>query len=372
MFRDLFINASILTSFVSIISQVFRNSGLSKTSPVKHRIISGIIWGLLGVLLMEFGLRPLPTVIVDFRNIAIILSAYYGGFISVAVTGLIIGLVRILGYGVTEASRAAVIMMVFIIIGTGIIAQVKMVYWKKWTYMNALCLILSSILFFTVITDRRILVDVLLSFWVSTFILGLFIFFYTQLLFSYGKQYRKWKVEAVKDFLTGLYNVRQFKRVFTEQASAAVEHKKAFSLLMIDIDFFKKVNDTYGHAEGDNVLKVVSALLLKVCRGSDQVFRVGGEELAVLLSNCGSKKAMEVAERIRKTIASYQFFSSENKPYKITVSIGVATYPDSVPDPDKMIALADNALYEAKRTGRNRAVQVSPIKARLTNKKSEV
>lgn len=124
--------------------------------------------------------------------------------------------------------------------------------------------------------------------------------------------------------------------------------------MAIDIDFFKKVNDTYGHAAGDAVLKQLGEVLLRACRGVDFVARVGGEEFAIILPDCDGSQAVEIGERVRRGVEMHSFILPDEKMINITVSIGACCYPDSVEEIDEVKKRADDALYRAKHEGRNR------------------
>jgi diguanylate cyclase (GGDEF)-like protein len=125
---------------------------------------------------------------------------------------------------------------------------------------------------------------------------------------------------------------------------------------MLDIDHFKKVNDTYGHLCGDEILKGLATLIKSCLRSMDIVARYGGEEFAVLLPETNGPEAYQTAERIRRSVEETTFMGTEAG-LKVTVSQGVATYPSmDIHDRQEMIAKADGALYEAKETGRNKAI----------------
>jgi diguanylate cyclase (GGDEF)-like protein len=158
---------------------------------------------------------------------------------------------------------------------------------------------------------------------------------------------------AITDELTGLYSQRHFRNVM-EKKFALYEHfGEKMTLLMIDIDNFKKINDTYGHPAGDRVLKEVGHCLRASTRDEDTDFRYGGEEFAVILPATGSKGGSFVAERIRAMIAGNAFMV-EDRRLDVTVSIGVASCPEHAATIRDMIVAADKALYEAKRAGKNR------------------
>lgn len=161
---------------------------------------------------------------------------------------------------------------------------------------------------------------------------------------------------AITDALTGLYNRRKFHDTLTSEFERAKRYATPFSLIMIDIDHFKRVNDNYGHNAGDAVLKVVSSLILKSVREIDTASRFGGEEFMVVLPNTDISNAKVVAERMLVSIARYPF---PNINEAITVSIGIGGMPDSnIKNEDQVIRCADIALYRAKQSGRNR-VEVS-------------
>lgn len=152
---------------------------------------------------------------------------------------------------------------------------------------------------------------------------------------------------AVRDEKTGLYNHRFFKNIFSIELEKAKRGKK-LSLIIIDIDFFKKINDTYGHLVGDKMIKALADLLKESFRKSDVIARFGGEEFFIMLPNTSINKAKIVAERIRKKV-----LKSKLKKYKITISLGVAEYKKA-DNFQRIEERADKALYKAKKEGRNR------------------
>lgn len=163
--------------------------------------------------------------------------------------------------------------------------------------------------------------------------------------------FQKYKQESTKDFLTGLNNVRRFDVLINEVIEHSESRNEQLSLLMLDIDHFKKINDTFGHSIGDDVLKELAYVIAGSCRSEDIVSRVGGEEFCAILPNCTVGKALEIAERIRIAVENHIF---TDKKLRITISIGVANYPKTVHSIHSIIEEADKALYNSKRTGRNK------------------
>ncbi|HBG92739.1 MAG: hypothetical protein A2X54_08900 [Nitrospirae bacterium GWF2_44_13] len=166
---------------------------------------------------------------------------------------------------------------------------------------------------------------------------------------------------ATTDGLTGLLNHRVFQEKLSEELKKLSRYSEPTSLLLADIDFFKKINDTYGHPSGDLVLKEVSNIIREAIRDIDMPARYGGEEFAAILPRTDSKGAMNIAERLRKAVMSASF-SSDTSQLKVTLSIGIATTPSDAKTKEELIEKADEALYYAKHNGRNRSVLWNEIK----------
>jgi diguanylate cyclase (GGDEF)-like protein len=160
---------------------------------------------------------------------------------------------------------------------------------------------------------------------------------------------------ALRDGLTGLYNHRYFQEILEVELNRGLRYEHPLSLLLIDIDFFKKVNDLYGHPAGDHVLRAVSRLLVKLVRHSDIVARYGGEEFAVIMPETGSRGARVIAQRLRRGIGQEQI-DYKDQSISVTISIGLATSDGNNTSTGRkeLIELSDRALYRAKQNGRNR------------------
>lgn len=175
---------------------------------------------------------------------------------------------------------------------------------------------------------------------------------------------------TLRDGLTGLYNHRYFQERLQAEVARSRRHNHQVGLLFIDIDYFKRYNDTHGHPAGDHLLKKVARLLtvdvraedvIARLRASDVVARYGGEEFAIILPETHLGGAKSIAERIHKAVREHDFPGRETQPFgTITVSIGVAAFPDSAPDAAALLDAADRAMYRAKENGRDRVCVGEP------------
>lgn len=166
---------------------------------------------------------------------------------------------------------------------------------------------------------------------------------------DFEQQYRL----ATTDGLTELYNHRYFQDSLKKQLDLAKRYEQEFSLIIVDIDFFKKFNDTYGHQVGDAVLKTVAQILKRNTRATDYVCRYGGEEMSIILPQTSNKEALINAQRICDAVANTPLKVNSNTEVNITISLGVSTFPQDGDTPQKLIECADKALYYAKEHGRN-------------------
>jgi diguanylate cyclase (GGDEF)-like protein len=159
---------------------------------------------------------------------------------------------------------------------------------------------------------------------------------------------------ARTDGLTGLSNRREFDRELAEHIARAQRYGGQVGLLMIDIDRFKAFNDSFGHQGGDRALRALAVAVVEVIRDVDRAFRYGGEEFAVIMPASGPEGSRRTAERLCSHIAGRLFGLADGQTGSVTVSVGVAVYPDAGLTPDAVVATADGALYRAKEEGRNR------------------
>lgn len=158
---------------------------------------------------------------------------------------------------------------------------------------------------------------------------------------------------AITDGLTGVYNYRFFHQKLKEEFERAKRYETPLACIMIDLDFFKNINDKYGHMVGDSVLVELASKIIENIRKNDIFARYGGEEFVLLLPHTSENGAYNEAERIRKAIENHSFNHVDQG--EIKISLGIANYPsDFIKTPDELLKFADDALYKAKKNGRNR------------------
>ena len=166
---------------------------------------------------------------------------------------------------------------------------------------------------------------------------------------------------AITDGLTQLYINRYFHQKLHDEMVRAKRYNRGFSIIMTDIDHFKKFNDTYGHQQGDIVLAKTALIFRRLARETDLPCRYGGEEFVVIFPETDAYGALKMAERIRKEVEAFDYPSmKEGQKIKVTLSLGVATFPDHAADEESLIKMADIALYACKDAGRNQSNIYSP------------
>ncbi len=186
------------------------------------------------------------------------------------------------------------------------------------------------------------------------FTIGAFMLAYIIKYLIKARDFEQQYLLATTDGLTELYNHRYFQEQMKQMVDSCSRYETSFSLIILDIDFFKKFNDTFGHQAGDAVLRQVAQTLKKNVRASDIVCRYGGEEMSIILSNTDYETAVSTAQKICDRVSSRHFHLPNGKETSVTISLGVSTYPQDGLTPSELIEAADKHLYKAKEEGRNR------------------
>lgn len=353
MISELFVNAAILLASISIGNQILINKELTPSSSLRVKIFFGLGSAVLGIILMIYSIDISPNIIMDLRNIAIMLSATYCGLISAILTGLILSIFRLFFQGLTFPSIMASANLIAITISSGITTRYVKNKPLQWIIMAIYALIFPTITFIFVINNQNLLIETIFAYWISTIIASIVVYIFIKYIDILRFSYQRYQHDSYKDYRTGLSNVRQFDQKINNLIKNSTE-SSIVSLLFIDIDYFKRVNDAYGHQNGDLVLEDLGKILLNSTDSNDIVSRNGGEEFSVIMTDCPRDKVMDVAERIRKAVQEHKFLLLNGKLISITVSIGAAIYPHSVNKIEDLVEKADSALYKAKKTGRNR------------------
>ena len=166
-------------------------------------------------------------------------------------------------------------------------------------------------------------------------------------------QHKRLEALSVTDDLTGLYNSRYLNQVLRRETKRSIRGGRPLSLLFIDLDGFRSINDAHGHLSGSRALVEAAAVLRDSARETDVVARFGGDEFALVLPETGVEGAMAVGERIRERIAAHRFLAGDGFDIHLTASVGVATLPDVATSPDELMQAADMAMYLVKQSGKN-------------------
>jgi diguanylate cyclase (GGDEF) domain len=194
--------------------------------------------------------------------------------------------------------------------------------------------------------------------WISALATCFIVYYLLQCIEKVSKRLTKNTKQSEKDFLTGLNNTKNFTRLFNQAIENVSKKKDSISVLVIDIDFFKKVNDVYGSLAGDSILRSLSDILIGACGKSDVLSRIERDKFSMILYKTSNNEACEIAESIRAVIEKYPFMLPKGKIIYITVSIGVATYPDTTEEPKAVFSQADKSLHHAKQTGKNKVCSI--------------
>jgi diguanylate cyclase len=352
MLKDLFVHLCITLTFVFIGGSVFKRN--ANINVLRQRLLLGVLSGILGSCLMVFSIDIKSGTIIDLRYMAILLSALYGGIVSSVLTGIIICVNRfLLVSGSLGSAFTSVIMMMTISFIAPLIEKLRVSNFKKVTYMNIASLLIITVGFLFLLGTKHSTYIMLINYWVIGLFGGYLIFYFGNYISESNISYNRMKKLSTTDFITGLNNVHQFHSIYDLLIERADKKNEKLSILIIDIDHFKNVNDTYGHSSGDEVLKQMGALLLNSCGPGDIVSRNGGEEFSVLRYKSSHEECLMLGEHIRSSVEVHPFLLPDGTSLRMTISIGAATLHETTEDSKLLVKQADDALYAAKRSGRN-------------------
>ncbi len=352
MLEQLFINACILITIIFISSQVFKNTDLGPKSALTTRILLGLIGGISIALLIYFSISLPQNAILDFRQIIAILVATIGGWVPSLIAGLIGSIFRLFHHGLSTTSIIAALSILTVSIFCGLFSRVNWPRKTRLLTMTIVVLILKSITYY--LQDYQDLPLTLAILWSSTFIIGAAAWYLVNYLDQANQAMKRLRQEATHDHLTGLENSRHFDLVYHDIVEDPASKHRKIAMLLIDIDLFKNINDTYGHAAGDLVIQEFGTVLKKAFRDVDIVSRIGGEEFAVILLDMPVEQVKLVAERFRSLMELHAFVLPNGESVRITASVGIAAFPETVSQIEYLKETSDRKMYEAKLTGRNR------------------
>lgn len=357
MLLDFIVNFCILFTFAILTYIPFQNKlNLFIPSVRYHPFLLGILGGFTGCLLMLKSVNVSPEVIVDGRLAVISLTGLLGGPFATLISATIIGIFRMFINGYTLTSLIAGSNTIFIGFIIGLCIWKKPMTFHNVHYYFAFSIIQSSLLICYLHNWSLSSFFSALAFIVYSIISFSIIFLIVKQLNILFNKINQIEEMSLTDYLTGLNNNRKFQ----EYAQNLLEKKEEFSLILLDIDHFKKVNDTYGHPIGDEVLKEVGHRLKDSTYSfGGIVSRNGGEEFSVLLPKTAQEKSVLVAEIVRKCIQVKPFQISTGEQLTISVSGGISTYPINGVSVHHLYKLADEALYKAKLAGRNNMIHIT-------------
>ncbi|GKX63941.1 hypothetical protein SOASR032_25100 [Pragia fontium] len=355
-FEGIIINISVLIAGFYFISKLSRLP-LDSRIPVGKKIQIGFFNGLLCFLLMKFSISTIDYPPIDLRHIPLLIAACYVGPLAALITAIIISISCII---ISFTETGTIVAINYCIIG--LVLTVCSYYIRRSIRYRAILFSIIT-LSFIVIGYAYSTGPNLVKFGEFTLLIALFTAVSMYLAMMLLKDLKRKKLEiltyqgqAQHDFLTSLLNKRMFDRAIRH----INQYKENTVLMLIDIDYFKKVNDIYGHDAGDLVLKEIASILNAHTAYGQKVFRIGGEEFSVILIDCPAPLAKKIGEDICREVANHPFILSNGTRIRITISIGISS---SGQDGDKnslsLFRLADRALYQAKSDGRNRVFYAS-------------
>ncbi|MFN4214946.1 diguanylate cyclase [Exiguobacterium sp.] len=346
-FTALLLNASVAFTGFYLISKLYH---ANRFGSFRFRgFLIGLLTGAIGLFLMINAVQVNDEVRVDLRYLPLVLLAFYGARFPLLIATVIVASTRFL-FGLTDQAVVAFIATFIISVGMWWIHRyIHHLLWQS-MLLHVWALLITSISILVNLGWNTAYVELVLTFWTVGLVVGTLASLLAMDLEQATRRAKAYKHSAERDHLTGLFN----RRMWEARTESLASERRVYNVLALDIDHFKHVNDTYGHPNGDLVLKRFAELLNIETRSHDIVARIGGEEFVILIYDLSPEKVAKVAERIRKRIADEAFTLSDGMTIQISVSIGIA-HGKALPV-ESMSSLADMALYEAKDKGRNRTV----------------
>ncbi|MEJ8303631.1 GGDEF domain-containing protein [Saccharibacillus sacchari] len=357
MFKELFINFTILATllfFGNVFFNRFRKSSLAVNSKRWLPWVTGIALGVVGIVMMEFSFPIGDNSVIDLRQTAIIIGVYVAGIPGGLGASLMIAAFRFFFFGhfglssyVGAANAIVTFLLVILVLKKG---QLQPPQWAAAFAVQFSVLLVS--LFIMIGPDFVNIVPVYSVIIAGT---GVFTFLMLRHLKNSNELFAFMEDAAHRDFLTGLHNPRAFYLAYDRHVKRAQQHGEEFGLILLDIDHFKRVNDTYGHPAGDLVLRQLGNILAACAPVDGYAARNGGEEFAIVIEPCEEQEVVSIAERIRSSVEKHAFLLEDDTRLKLTVSLGYGL--SHAGSPKTLFRRVDDALYRAKENGRNQICQ---------------
>lgn len=364
MINILFTNFCIFVTFIYIAGLLFQKYNIVgvQTPSFIVKINAGILFGVCGVILMYYSFPIAPLFFIDLRHLTIVVIASYMGWLPALIAGSLIAAGRLLLFDLSSVFVAAGMLLIGAL--CGLISRLRVSLLIKMMTMNVAGMMVNlAIIFMNVKSPGEAWAIFATQFTISV-IATLVIYQLTEYINTSNKLFLQMKKNSETDFLTSLSNLRQFKQLLSDRFLEACHFNERLGVLAVDIDHFKKINDTYGHAAGDIVLQQVGSVLKEHARSFDEVSRTGGEEFTVLVTEASPTEISHLAEKIRAAVEAHSFELAGGTRLKITVSIGAAVHPDTIraSDAGDLLKQADRELYRAKNSGRNQTCTANVLK----------
>lgn len=354
LLEDLLINVSLVITLIFLFMKARWSNRQEINAGRLAWVLDGVAGGLMGMLLMHFSIAVAQGTIADFRYLPIVLLMLFVGRKSALISTIIIAIGRFF-ISVSLSSYIALVVSIFLYIGLLVIDEWKMD--AKLMDKAFMMIVYSSFLYTAVlinrVTDTTILYPLVILYGIISVAGGLFAVFFMNYVRTTEYLLRKYEIESTIDYLTGLKNVRKFNHIFNHYKKQAVSSDQPLSIAMIDIDHFKKLNDTHGHAAGDFVLMEMAQIFEDILGKDAYVFRKGGEEFVALFPSAPFGRVVTLMEQCRKRIEDHPFAINDYTKVFSTISVGISQYPSTVREINQLNVVADEKLYRAKNNGRN-------------------
>lgn len=330
---------------------------------INVKINAGLLFGIYGIILMYYSFPIDPRFFADLRHLAIVVIASYLGWLPSLIAGVLIALGRLILFGMSASSAIAGAGMLLIGIICGTLSRTHWGRLSKMLLMSVSSMLVLLCIMWMNIPDHHKVYTVFTEHLIISMLATVVIYMLTEYINTSNQLFLQLKKNAETDYLTSLHNLRQFEQLLSERFLEAQHFSERLGVLVVDIDHFKKINDTYGHAAGDAVLQQLSKVMREHSRSFDEVSRNGGEEFSVLVPEATIDETAAIAERIRAAVADHIFVLEDGTKIRITVSIGVAVHPDTIRSKNarELLQQADRELYRAKDSGRNRVCSAPEI-----------